>query len=65
MAQVVDRWADQEMIRADVRPEAAALSATSRLCQELLDQSSSWRQLWRSFPVLFALRIVPMVRMHS
>jgi len=34
MAQVADRWADQEMIRADVRPEAAALSATSRLCQD-------------------------------
>jgi len=38
MARGVDRRADQEMIRADVRPEAAALCANARLCKELLDR---------------------------
>ncbi len=62
MAQVIDRLADQEMIRVDVRAEAAALSANSRLCQ---DQIIVVAQLWRSSPVLVGLRIDPPVRMHS
>jgi hypothetical protein len=65
MARGIDRRADQEMIRADVRPRQPRYVRTRSSARSCWTASPLQRQLWRSFPVLFALRIDPPVRLHS